>query len=289
MGDSRSRPARRSASSVRRQAVGGPERRGVPVFFVGAVVAVVVAFVILISVAADAFGGGDNGGAASPPGETPEATATDEPTNDNVTPGQTPPPANTPMPTAGADGTVQVTCGDILAPVDKQHKLPANCVPPDLQQLPAEFASGYQSLRAEAAAALLEMLRAAKADGYALYVNSSFRSFQDQEYTYNFWVAQNGKEYADRTSARPGHSEHQMGTTADIGWNGCELECTVGTPEAVWIAANAHKYGFIVSYPDGKEHITGYAYEPWHVRYVGKDVAAQVHASGLTLHEFLLR
>jgi D-alanyl-D-alanine carboxypeptidase len=80
-----------------------------------------------------------------------------------------------------------------------------------------------------------------------------------------------------------------MGTTADIGWNGCELECTVGTPEAVWIAANAHKYGFIVSYPDGKEHITGYAYEPWHVRYVGTDVAAQVHASGLTLHEFLLR
>jgi D-alanyl-D-alanine carboxypeptidase len=267
--------------------VGDSERKRIPIYFIGSVVAVGVAFVILITVAADAFGGG--GGSPAATGPTPEDTATSAAPSADTTPGATQPPKSTPMPTPGADGTIQVTCGDLLAPVDKQHRLPANCAPPDLQQLPAEFASGYQAMRAEAASAMLEMLRAAKADGYALYVNSSYRSFVEQEYTYNYWVNANGKEYADRTSARPGHSEHQMGTAADVGWSGCELECTIGSPEAEWIAANAHKFGFIVSYPDGKEGITGYAYEPWHVRYVGRDVAQQVHDSGLTLHEFLLR
>ena len=289
MSDSRSRPTRRSQSGAGGGTVGGKQGGGIPIYFIGAVVAVVVAFVILITVAADAFGGDDGGGVASPDVTPSEAATSDATTGAGETQAPTRAPEATATPTPDRDGKVQVTCGDVLAPVDKQHRLAANCVPSDLQQLPAEYASGYQSMRSEAAGAIQEFLGAGKQAGYALYVNSSFRSFQDQEYTYNYWVAQNGQEYADRTSARPGHSEHQMGTTADIGWNGCELECTEGTPEAAWIAANAHLYGFIVSYPEGKEQITGYAYEPWHVRYVGKDVAAQVHASGLTLHEFLLK
>jgi len=287
MSDSRSRPARRPGSG-RGEAVGGSERKRIPVFFIGSLVAVGVAFIILITVAADAFGGG-GGGAADDPDPAPADTATAVPSGTGGTAGPTRPPQATATPTPGADGTIQVTCGDILAPVDKQHRLTANCAPPDLRQLPAQFASGYQALRAEAADAMVEMLGAAQAAGYALYVNSSYRSFVEQEYTYNYWVSQNGKEYADRTSARPGHSEHQMGTAADIGWNGCELECTIGSPEADWIEANSYRFGFVLSYPDGKEAITGYAYEPWHVRYVGKEVAQKVHDSGLTLHEFLLR
>lgn len=288
MSDSRSRPVRRS-TSARNGTVGG-KGKSPPLLFIGGIVAVVFAFVVLITVAADAFGGDSppaNPGTLPGETETPGATADNGATD---TPGGTQRPDEaTPTATPDSSGAIQVTCGDLLAPVDKQHRLASNCVPPGLEQIPAEFASGYQSIRGDALPSLLEMFQAAKAEGFALYVNSSYRNFQEQEYTYNYWVSQNGKEYADRTSARPGHSEHQMGSTADVGWNGCELECTQGTPEAAWIAANSYKYGFIVSYPDGKEHITGYAYEPWHIRYVGRDVARQVHESGLTLHEFLLR
>jgi D-alanyl-D-alanine carboxypeptidase len=80
-----------------------------------------------------------------------------------------------------------------------------------------------------------------------------------------------------------------MGTAADVGYPGHYLEDFQNTPAATWLAQNSWKFGFIVSYPDGKEAITGYAPEPWHVRFVGVDEAAKVHASGLTLHEYLLK
>ena len=276
----------RRPASGKRQSVGGPGRgSNPPVVFIGAVAAVVLAFVVLLVVAADAFGG--DGTPAAPVAETP----TEAPTNTGSTsaPTNTQAAGSTTAPTTDANGAIVVTCGDILAPLDKQHRLERGCTPPDLQALPAEFASGTQRMRSEARGAILELFAGAREAGYALYVNSSFRSFEEQSATYDYWVNLYGKDYADRTSARPGHSEHQLGTTADIGWSGCELECTVGTPEARWIAANAFRYGFIVSYPEGKESITGYAYEPWHVRYVGKSVALEVQNSGLTLHEFLLK
>ena len=99
-------------------------------------------------------------------------------------------------------------------------------------------------------------------------------------------------EQALRQSARPGHSEHQMGTTMDITSPsvGNDLVSAFGdTPEGKWLAANAHTFGFVMSYPPGKEATTGYIYEPWHFRYVGKAEAAAVRASGLTLHEYLLK
>jgi D-alanyl-D-alanine carboxypeptidase len=278
----------RRPASGKRQSVGGPERSGnLPVVFIVGVVAVVLAFVVLLTVAADSFGGDDPSPAipsVQDPTETASAEApTSAPSNAPATTAPTTPP------TVDANGAIIVACGDILAPLDKQHRLERSCVPSDLQALPAEFASGTQRMRAESRNAMVEFLTAAKQAGYAMYINSSFRSFEAQSATYDFWVREYGKEYADRTSARPGHSEHQMGTTADIGWQGCELECTIGSPEADWIAENAYKFGFIVSYPQGKEQITGYAYEPWHVRYVGKATALEVHNSGLTLHEFLLK
>jgi len=258
--------------------------------FIASVVAVILSIVVLVTVAADgASRGSGNPLPAEPAGPATEpATA---PAAAGASPSPTAPPARpTPSPTPNADGAIVVACGDILAPLDKQHRLPADCEPPDLVQLPAEIsAGGAQYLRREALDALLELFDAAWRDGYSLAVNSSYRSYATQAQTYSSWVQLYGQEYADRTSARPGHSEHQLGTTVDVGARGLFLEDFSGTPEAAWLEANAWKFGFIVSYPAGKEQVTGYAYEPWHIRYVGRDVAAEVHRSGLTLREYLLK
>lgn len=234
------------------------------------------------------FGGG--GGSASA-GNL--ALPTQGPSQATVVPSASPPAtATAPTPaataTAGLDA-IPVQCGDILAPLDKQHVLAANCVPA-LVNLPAAMSIGAQQLTAPTITAMQEMFAAAAKDGSPSFqVNSAYRSYDTQVQAYNGAVAQYGKDYADRTSALPGHSEHQLGTTADVCARGLCLEDFIGSPEATWLAQNSWKYGFIVSYPDGKEAITGYAAEPWHVRFVGKDVAKQVHDSGLTLHEFLLK
>ncbi|GAB4332901.1 MAG: hypothetical protein Kow0010_18970 [Dehalococcoidia bacterium] len=228
-----------------------------------------------------------NGGADNPtaPPSTAGPSATPEPPDE---PTATPTPATGP----GGGSLVTVACGDPLAPLDKQHRLPANCVPADLVTVPGAYSSGGHQLTAATVDALVEMLDAAAAEGHVMVVVSAYRSYAQQEATYNWHVDTFGQAYADRVSARPGHSEHQLGTTADLSSASVGYELTEAfgdTPEGLWLAENSWKFGFIISYPAGKEHITGYAYEPWHVRYVGKDIAAQVHASGLTLHEFLLR
>jgi D-alanyl-D-alanine carboxypeptidase len=287
---STSRPTRRASTSKRSASVGGSGRGGnIQVIFVGSVVAVVLAFVVLITVAADAFsGGGDD------PGVSAAGTATSTPTNSNDTaapatntagPAATAPAATaTAVTTAADDGSILLPCNNILVPLDKQHKLTSDCAPSDLVTV-----AGGTQLRAEAAGAFNEMLAAAQKAGFTLYANSAYRSYAEQAATYQYWVNVSGQAYADRTSAKAGHSEHQLGTTADVGARGLELENFIGTPEAAWVLANSYKFGFIVSYPDGKESITGYAPEPWHIRYVGKDVAQKVKDSGLTLHEYLLK
>ena len=210
-------------------------------------------------------------------------------------PAPSPTPTEPAAPTATpAPGGVQVVaCGDILAPVDKQHRLDADCEPGDLVALPARFlAADGQQLRAEAAAAMVELLEAALADGHELFVLSAYRSYELQRQVFQWHVDTYGREEAERVSARPGHSEHQLGTAADVTSRsvGLELVKAFGdTPEGRWVAENAHRFGFIVSYPEGQEAVTGYDYEPWHLRYVGKSVAREVVASGLTLHEFLLQ
>ncbi|MCM3610469.1 D-alanyl-D-alanine carboxypeptidase family protein [Planococcus sp. MERTA32b] len=134
------------------------------------------------------------------------------------------------------------------------------------------------------------MVSAAKKDGVYLSVISSFRSYSYQNTLYNNYVKRDGKAAADRYSARPGHSEHQTGLAFDFGgtnqyhW----LESSfANTTEGKWLAANAHKYGFILRYPKNKESITGYMFEPWHFRYVGSGEAPKIKASGKTLEEYL--
>jgi D-alanyl-D-alanine carboxypeptidase len=259
--------------------------------FIGGVATVALSFIVFVFVVADKFG--DSGGDGSPPAA---GVASTTPTTGGAaassTAGGTSPAQTTPSGTnaAGADTSPLVRCGDVLAPLDKQHRLGSDCAPADLVTLPGAISSGGQQLmRTEAAAALQEMFAAAAKDSLRLFAASSYRSYQQQEITFQQNVASGGREYAERTSAHAGHSEHQLGTTTDVASPTASFEALEGTPEAKWLADNSWKYGFVISYPAGKEGVTGYAYEPWHVRWVGKDVASKVRTSGLTLHEYLLK
>ncbi|MBE6723731.1 MAG: hypothetical protein E7576_00835 [Ruminococcaceae bacterium] len=148
--------------------------------------------------------------------------------------------------------------------------------------LPRDYAPG--GLTADCQAALDAMCAGAASDGIVLYPISTYRSYDYQEGLYNRYVERDGKAEADRYSARPGHSEHQTGLAIDL--NSLEY-AFADTPEGRWIAAHCHEYGFILRYPEGKEDVTGYRYEPWHVRYLGIATASAVAASGLTLEEYL--
>ncbi|MBQ4346084.1 MAG: D-alanyl-D-alanine carboxypeptidase family protein [Oscillospiraceae bacterium] len=147
--------------------------------------------------------------------------------------------------------------------------------------LPADYDPGVNP---EAKAAFDRMQVAASAEMMSLSIVSGYRSYATQEATYNRHVVRSGQEKADTFSARPGHSEHQTGLAFDINYAGDSFG---STPEAAWLAANCWKYGFIIRYPQGKSDITGYKYEPWHIRYLGEENAKKVYDSGLTLEEYL--
>ena len=121
-------------------------------------------------------------------------------------------------------------------------------------------------------------------DGAKLKIISGFRSYDYQEKIYNIYVKEFGEEKTNTFSAKPGHSEHQTGLAIDI----CEdSDKFIGTKENIWLQQNAHKFGFIIRYPKGKENITGYKYEPWHLRYVGRKHAKIIFTRGLVLEEYL--
>lgn len=140
-----------------------------------------------------------------------------------------------------------------------------------------------QSMRLDAADALERLFDAAKVDGIRLSTVSGYRSYSKQNTIYNRKVASAGVEVADSYVALPGSSEHQLGLAMDVSKStSSSLSSKFGTTaEGKWIAENAHLYGFIVRYQEGMEDITGYAYEPWHIRYVGKEYAQAVYESGL--------
>ncbi len=147
--------------------------------------------------------------------------------------------------------------------------------------LPADYNPG--GLMPEAQQAFNEFQASAANDGVWLYIVSGFRSYEYQDYLYNNYYSYRGEE-TDRFSARAGYSEHQSGLAMDL--NNASRSF-VGTPEAAYIAAHCAEFGFIIRYPDEKEYITGFMYEPWHLRYVGKELAAFLTDSGLTLEEYL--
>lgn len=172
-------------------------------------------------------------------------------------------------------------------PLDPMDYAPDDLVIPHVRLAGPEAA---MSLREEPARALESMFAAAAEDGMILGLTSAYRSFDYQMQIYSARHAEVGTEATDLYMSRPGYSEHQTGLAADVisvANPECILgECFAGTPEGQWVAQNAHRFGFIIRYPEGMEHITGYPYEPWHLRYVGTETAAAVHESQLTLEEF---
>lgn len=177
--------------------------------------------------------------------------------------------------------------------VNKGRILPTNYVPANLvvpgASLSGSPASENMHLRTEAATAVEKLVSAASADGAKLMLVSGYRSYATQQSLYSGYVNSQGQAYADSTSARPGHSEHQTGLVADLGaQNGkCQLEACFGdTAEGKWLVANAYKFGFIVRYQKDKTNLTGYVYEPWHVRFVGSELAGELNKTGETLEQF---
>jgi D-alanyl-D-alanine carboxypeptidase len=174
--------------------------------------------------------------------------------------------------------------------VDKLRRLsPKKYVPSGLKTL--DIPHTYTpTLRNDAAKAYVKMFRAARKDGVNLVVQSAYRSYSTQVSVYNGWVSTLGRKGADLQSARPGYSEHQIGLSVDIASasGSCTIQgCFAKTREGKWLTANAWRFGWHLRYPKGKTSITGYKFEPWHWRYVGNDLAAELHLTPkITLEEF---
>lgn len=174
-----------------------------------------------------------------------------------------------------------------MNPLDPMDYEPDDLMEPDVPQYGPEDA---MQLRAEAGEALEDLIAAGDEDGMHLGLVSGYRSYSYQVQIYAERHAQAGTEETDLYMSRPGYSEHQTGLAADvisIDNPDCMLgECFADTPEGEWVAEHAHEHGFVIRYLDGMEDVTGYPYEPWHLRYVGAETAAEVYEEGLTLEEY---
>lgn len=176
----------------------------------------------------------------------------------------------------------------LLNLVDKENTL-QEYKPTDLVELAPLGAPG-KYLRRPAYEQLAAMLKAAREDGVEIKIISAYRSFTRQQSIFSFY-SRKYKEAA-RFSAQASHSEHQLGTAVDLGAADTKTDFSANfaqTPPGKWLAQNAFQYGFVMSYPAGKEVITGYIYEPWHYRYIGVEAAKEFRDSGLTLKEFLAK
>lgn len=179
--------------------------------------------------------------------------------------------------------------------VNKTKALPEEYVPADLRpvEIPFSFAedSPKRMMRDEAADALERLFAEARRDGIELAGVSGYRSYATQAAIFAHNAERYGsEEAANRVSARPGESEHQTGLAMDVSAPsvGYQLTEALGsTEEGLWLAENAPRFGFIIRYPQGKEGVTGYQYEPWHLRYVGEQHAARIAGEGVTLEEYL--
>ena len=174
--------------------------------------------------------------------------------------------------------------------VNKYYYLKKDFAPDDLVTISQTYSwgeSGSQKVRKIVYEAFLDMWNAANSEGYYLMVNSSYRTYQDQESVYNNYRNTSGQNYADSIAARPGYSEHQTGLAIDIFSKTKTNKNTFkDSSEAKWLKENAYKFGFILRYPENKENITGTTYEAWHYRYVGKDIATYIHEHDITFDEY---
>ncbi len=183
---------------------------------------------------------------------------------------------------------------NILALVNKENSLPSSYIPEGMVAPNVRFSFGDEDvpkryIRKEAAIALEEMFAKADSEGIYLFAVSGYRAYETQAYIFDSQVRKVGEEMAMHAVALPGQSEHQTGLAMDVTSRsaGFLLEEQFGdTPEGKWIQENAHLFGYIVRYQKGKEEITGYQYEPWHLRYVGKEIAKVIYENDITLEEY---
>ena len=170
--------------------------------------------------------------------------------------------------------------------VNKFHTI-NNYSPDDIESISLQYAYSGQSVRKEVNEAYIDMASQASEEGIKLIVSSSFRSYEDQEATYKDFYYSRGETYADSYAARAGHSEHQTGLALDIfSPDGTTTSTFENTDAYKWLVSNAHKYGFILRYPKDKTYLTGYEYESWHFRYLGKELATKVYNEGITYDEY---
>lgn len=197
---------------------------------------------------------------------------------------------------AASDKSVQVPESEAAFAyllVNKSNRLPQGYKPDDLVYPDVRFLFSERiekrMLRKPAADALEMLFAAAEHDGVPLAGVSAYRSHKRQQQVFDYYVRRDGKAKALTFSAYPGTSEHETGLAVDVsGANGrcAASDCFAGTREAKWLAKHAHEYGYIVRYPKRKEGITGYKYEPWHIRYVGRTAAGHIYSQGITLEEY---
>ncbi len=187
---------------------------------------------------------------------------------------------------------------DLLVLVNKEYQLPSTYAPTDLVSICNNVTNvrcvnnTNFLIRNIVISDLQEMVNAATNDGIDLSIRSAYRSYTTQQSTYNYWLSMNGGNVGatDQVSARPGHSQHQLGTAIDFssGEINDGLSGTFASTKASkWLADNAWKYGFVIGYPAGYESVTGYMYESWHYRYIGKTNAQDMVNSGMILELYL--
>ncbi|HPU63295.1 MAG TPA: M15 family metallopeptidase [Mobilitalea sp.] len=177
--------------------------------------------------------------------------------------------------------------------VNKEYNLPKDFVPDNLviPNIPFDI-SGYSErklMRKEAAKAIEKLFAAALKEGYTLYGISGYRSYDRQKEIFLNNLIKKGKTHTLKYSAAPGTSEHQTGLAMDVSSKSVRMKLVTAfanCPEGKWLAEHAHEYGFIIRYPKDREEVTGYAYEPWHIRYVGKQLATYLYTNNLTLDEY---
>lgn len=171
--------------------------------------------------------------------------------------------------------------------VNKYYLLTKDYVPDDLVNVSQTYSWGSnQRVRKVAYDAFLDMWEQAKTDGFYLMISSSYRSYEEQEIVYNNYKKQ-GTKYADSLAARPGASEHQTGLTLDIfSKTNSNRQTFKDSEEAKWLLDNSYKFGFILRYPENLVNVTGYNYEAWHFRYVGKNIATYIHDNNISFDEY---
>ncbi|REK75007.1 M15 family metallopeptidase [Paenibacillus paeoniae] len=193
---------------------------------------------------------------------------------------------------SGSQGEEELADPALAALVNKTHPLQNSYAPDDLVavDVPTVFKNPeVNQLREDAAKALKQLFDGAEKKGYKLYARSGYRSYETQQALFADYVSREGEAAANRYSAKAGQSEHQTGLAMDVTSDSVSkgLQEAFGeTDEGRWLADNAHLYGFIIRYPKGQEGITGYIYEPWHIRYLGIELATKVFESGQTYEEY---